>query len=109
MGSCILSLTLTMAFLLSLAFLVSGSLAGPAVPALTGNASSTAGCDADYGWLPGVEGSGKCYMLVKDYNQCGETSTMEWTGSMPWLVATFSVATLPSPRAKKRPQRSTLT
>merc|ERR1712066_1024874 len=71
MGSCILSLTLTMAFFLSLAFLVSGSLAGPAVPALTGNASSTAGCDADYGWLPGVEGSGKCYMLVKDYNQCG--------------------------------------
>merc|ERR1711928_165401 len=71
MGSCILSLTLTMAFLLSLAFLVSGSLAGPAVPALTGSASSTAGCDADYGWLPGVEGSGKCYMLVKDYNQCG--------------------------------------
>merc|ERR1711948_31782 len=71
MGSCILSLTLTMAFLLPLAFLVSGSLAGPAVPALSGNASSTAGCDADYGWLPGADGSGKCYMLVKDYNQCG--------------------------------------
>ena len=29
--------------------------------------STTAGCDADYGWLPGVDGSGKCYMLVKDY------------------------------------------
>merc|ERR1711909_49898 len=69
MGSCISCPT--MSSLLSLLVLVAGSLAGPAVPATAGNASTTAGCDADYGWLPGVEGSGKCYMLVKDYNQCG--------------------------------------
>merc|ERR1711970_1680154 len=69
MGSCILSLT--MSPLLHLLLLAAGSWAGPVAPAAAGNTSSTAGCDGDYGWLPGVEGSGKCYMLVKDYNQCG--------------------------------------
>ena len=28
-------------------------------------AGPKAGCDVDYGWLPGAAGSDKCYMLVK--------------------------------------------
>merc|ERR1711963_1115418 len=36
------------------------------------NAKSTLGCDPDYGWSDGAEGSGKCYMLIKnfDYSTC---------------------------------------
>merc|ERR1712001_421178 len=71
MGSCISSLIKMSPTLFSLLLLVAGSWAGPAAPVAAGNTSTTAGCDADYGWLPGVEGTGKCYMLVKDYNQCG--------------------------------------
>ena len=29
---------------------------------------SLAGCDPDYGWSDGADGSGKCYMLIKDYD-----------------------------------------
>merc|ERR1712001_776779 len=71
MGSCISSLIKMSPTLFSILLLVAGSWAGPAAPVATGNTSTTAGCDADYGWLPGVDGPGKCYMLVKDYNQCG--------------------------------------
>ena len=28
-------------------------------------AGPRAGCDVDYGWLPGAAGTDKCYMLVK--------------------------------------------
>merc|ERR1712088_242453 len=61
MGSCIWPL-IKMSPLLSVLLLVAGSWAGPAAPAAAGNTSTTAGCDADYGWLPGVEGSGQCYL-----------------------------------------------
>jgi len=27
-----------------------------------------AGCDPDYGWSDGADGSGKCYMIIKDYD-----------------------------------------
>ena len=25
-------------------------------------------CDPDYGWLPGADGSNKCYMLIKGFD-----------------------------------------
>merc|ERR1712088_671661 len=62
MGSCISALITMSRILFSLFLLVAGSWAGPVAPGAAGNASTTAGCDADYGWLPGVDGSGKCYL-----------------------------------------------
>jgi len=32
------------------------------------NNTKQADCDPDYGWLPGPDGSNKCYMLVKGYD-----------------------------------------
>merc|ERR1712002_895007 len=46
--------------------------------------SSGSGCDPDYGWLDGVDGSGKCYMLIKgdDFSSCyterGAATGMSW-------------------------------
>merc|ERR1719495_438965 len=47
-----------------------------------------AGCDPDYGWMDGVEGSGKCYMLIKnlDFDTCYNTGAtgygMNWFDAM---------------------------
>merc|ERR1712080_436878 len=47
-----------------------------------------AGCDPDYGWLDGVDGSGKCYMLVKnlDFSTCYSSDVtgygMDWFDAM---------------------------
>merc|ERR1712168_1083166 len=32
-----------------------------------------AGCDPDFGWVDGADGSGKCYQLIKDvtFARCG--------------------------------------
>ena len=32
------------------------------------NGSKQAVCDPDYGWLPGPDGSNKCYMLIKGFD-----------------------------------------
>ena len=33
-------------------------------------AGPRAGCDPDYGWLPGAAGTDKCYMLIKSDSRC---------------------------------------
>jgi len=45
-----------------------------------------AGCDPDFGWHNGADGSGKCYRLVKasDYTSCG---TDFYTDGMSWFNA----------------------
>merc|ERR1719281_1078 len=46
-----------------------------------------AGCDPDFGWLNGADGSGKCYRLIRtaDYTSCGVDnfeSGMSWFSAM---------------------------
>ena len=36
-------------------------------------AGPRAGCDPDYGWLPGAAGTDKCYMLIKSDSRCTYT------------------------------------
>merc|ERR1712020_304151 len=52
------------------------------------NAKSTLGCDPDYGWSDGAEGSGKCYMLIKnfDYTTCYSDGGVGGFG-MSWFDA----------------------
>merc|ERR1711988_646313 len=52
------------------------------------NAKSTLGCDPDYGWSDGAEGSGKCYMLIKnfDYSTCYSDGGVGGFG-MSWFDA----------------------
>merc|ERR1712223_1855003 len=52
------------------------------------NAKSTLGCDPDYGWSDGAEGSGKCYMLIKnfDYSTCYSDGGVGGYG-MSWFDA----------------------
>merc|ERR1712130_180087 len=49
-------------------------------------AGPRAGCDVDYGWLPGAPGSDKCYMLVKtDSSSCYSDTGyygMDWFDAM---------------------------
>merc|ERR1711970_1580040 len=41
---------------------------GPVADKNHNGPDSLAGCDPDYGWSDGADGSGKCYMLIKDYD-----------------------------------------
>merc|ERR1712211_151687 len=52
------------------------------------NAKSTLGCDPDYGWSDGAEGSGKRYMLIKnfDYSTCYSDGGVGGFG-MSWFDA----------------------
>merc|ERR1719486_959613 len=69
--------------------------------------AAQATCDPDYGWLPGAEGTNKCYMLIKgfDSSTCyssdpwGDTA---WTGLMPCSAATSRIPTWPSLRTRRR-------
>jgi len=46
------------------------------------------GCDPDYGWLEGVEGTGKCYMLIKSYDYSTCYTSGEFGGyGMSWFNA----------------------
>merc|ERR1712130_142729 len=51
-------------------------------------AESTLGCDPDYGWSDGAEGTGKCYMLIKnfDYSTCYSDGGVGGYG-MSWFDA----------------------
>eukprot|EP00091_Calanus_sinicus_P023830 TRINITY_DN8264_c0_g1_i1.p1 TRINITY_DN8264_c0_g1~~TRINITY_DN8264_c0_g1_i1.p1 ORF type:complete len:214 (-),score=59.28 TRINITY_DN8264_c0_g1_i1:42-632(-) len=40
---------------------------GPFRSSHNATAAPKAGCDPDYGWIPGVDGT-KCYMVVKDFS-----------------------------------------
>jgi len=50
-------------------------------------AGPKAGCDIDYGWLPGVEGTNKCYMLVKAFDNNVCHSGDDWGYGMSWFDA----------------------
>merc|ERR1712179_608858 len=46
------------------------------------------GCDPDYGWPEGVEGTGKCYMLIKSYDYSTCYTSGEFGGyGMSWFNA----------------------
>jgi len=51
-------------------------------------AESTLGCDPDYGWSDGADGTGKCYMLIKnfDYSTCYSDGGVGGYG-MSWFDA----------------------
>merc|ERR1712002_1332835 len=73
------------------AFLLIGAVAaeiqyGP-IAVANHQAGLTETCDPDFGWLPGPEGSNKCYMLVKtfDTDTCFSSSGgwgMDWFDAM---------------------------
>jgi len=68
-----LLLTMHRPVLLSLALLLLGGQGQAEVqygPLAVANhqAGPTASCDPDFGWLPGPDGSNKCYMLIKTYD-----------------------------------------
>ena len=45
-------------------------------------------CDPDYGWLPGAEGTNKCYMLIKGFDASTCYSSDPWGGyGMDWFDA----------------------
>merc|ERR1712107_116704 len=88
---------LSRCLLLTLLLLVAGSLAGPAVPATAGNASTTAGCDADYGGCQELRGLESAICSSRTTINVEGTSTMGWTGLTLWLAAISSEATWLSP------------
>merc|ERR1712049_56691 len=52
------------------------------------NNNKAVGCDPDYGWLEGVEGTGKCYMLIKSYDYSTCYTSGEFGGyGMSWFNA----------------------
>jgi len=65
---CSLSLTMNFKLLYFLFSYVAASPYGELKTRLVNNetAAAQSGCDPDYGWLPGLEGSNKCYMFIKD-------------------------------------------
>merc|ERR1712154_689237 len=45
-------------------------------------------CDPDYGWLPGADGTNKCYMLIKGFDSSTCYSSDPWGGyGMDWFDA----------------------
>merc|ERR1712189_133723 len=70
-----------------------------------------AGCDPDYGWSDGADGSGKCYQLVHsfDYSTCGSDAGfgsygMSWFNAMNVAIRTRGI--LQSLRTKRNRTRS---
>merc|ERR1712079_534048 len=50
--------------------------------------AAQATCDPDYGWLPGAEGTNKCYMLIKGFDSSTCYSSDPWGGyGMDWFDA----------------------
>merc|ERR1712037_101548 len=92
MGSAVQLLTNTMRAALVLVSLLAGVHSrglkfGPIAEA-NHAAESTLGCDPDYGWSDGADGSGKCYMLIKnfDYSTCYSDGGVGGYG-MSWFDA----------------------
>ena len=50
-------------------------------------AEDTLGCDPDYGWSDGADGSGKCYMLIKNYDYSTCSSGGSGGYGMSWFDA----------------------
>ena len=84
-----------------------------------------AGCDPDFGWNDGADGSGKCYRVIKNADYTSGLSFMpdmrynaftgaaalistrqECPGSLPWSAVTSTRATWPSPRTRMNRLRS---
>merc|ERR1711874_399426 len=60
---------------------------GPIAQANHDKASQSV-CDPDYGWLPGAEGTNKCYMLIKGFDSSTCYSSDPWGGyGMDWFDA----------------------
>merc|ERR1712213_275960 len=52
------------------------------------NGSKADVCDPDYGWLPGAEGTNKCYMLIKGFDSASCYSSDPYGGyGMDWFDA----------------------
>merc|ERR1712154_318557 len=92
MGSAVQLLTNTMRAALVLVSLLAGVHSrglkfGPIAEA-NHAAKSTLGCDPDYGWSDGADGTGKCYMLIKnfDYSTCYSDGGIGGYG-MSWFDA----------------------
>jgi len=50
-------------------------------------AGPRASCDPDYGWLPGAEGSNKCYMMIRSFDTNNCHSGDEWGYGMDFFDA----------------------
>merc|ERR1719436_1907868 len=51
------------------------------------NGSKQAVCDPDYGWLPGPDGSNKCYMLIKGFDSTTCYPSDQYYYGMDWFDA----------------------
>jgi len=74
---------------------IAGFAASHADPSVHDPVSPMEGCDPDYGWLPGVDGT-KCYMIIKDNSNmpnCPATTYygLTWFEAMACCVANHGV------------------